>query len=303
MTKQIRKFVLVGLIVLGALGCESEEHLQQVNRESSIVGGSTFDALPAVGLIAYNGQVHCTGTVIGPRLVLTAGHCVSGYSASRMQFLIGASLQDYDYVLPVASIQAHPYYDGYNIRNDIGVVRLAQDAPVAPMGVLKHMDSSWTGTELLFVGYGVSNGYYHSGSGVKRAVRMPIEQVGSTQFSYGLPGKNTCSGDSGGPAFYIDSQGNYLVAGVTSYGDAYCASYGVDTRVDAYLDFLNVAPADPDDPVDPVDPVDPCRGETYEGRCDGSTVIWCENQQVKSVNCRYGCDYNYAKSYYDCVYY
>ena len=44
---------------------------------------------------------------------------------------------------------------------------------------------------------------------------------------------------------------------------------------------------------------DPCQGETYEGRCDGSTVIWCENAQVKQISCQ-SCGFDVAKGYYNC---
>jgi hypothetical protein len=36
-------------------------------------------------------------------------------------------------------------------------------------------------------------------------------------------------------------------------------------------------------------PVDPCNGESYQGRCDGNTLIWCENQTVRRVNCTNVC--------------
>jgi hypothetical protein len=30
---------------------------------------------------------------------------------------------------------------------------------------------------------------------------------------------------------------------------------------------------------------DPCNGETWEGRCEGDVVIWCEDGEVKSIDC------------------
>ncbi len=269
-------------------------------RETRIVGGSTFDGLPAVGTLLYNGSQHCTGTLIGPRKVLTAAHCVDGFSANRMQFGIGPDVNNLQAVVGVYSTEPHPGYNAYNITNDIAVVHLSSDAPVQPMGVVTSMDSSWVGTQLFFVGYGANNGYNQTGYGIKRAVWMSISGVSTGTFRYEDPGKNTCNGDSGGPAFYRAADGTYLVAGVTSYGDQYCAQYGVDTRVDAYLDFLDVD-ADPGDP-DP-DPVDPCDGETWEGRCDGNTVVWCENDQVNRQECDAGeaCGWADQQGYYACV--
>jgi hypothetical protein len=279
----------------------------EFNRQSNeIVGGSIYEGMPAVGALAYNGSMHCTGTLVTPRKVVTAGHCVSGFSASKMQFVIGNSLSQAQYVLNVASIEAHPGYNGSSITNDIGLVTLTQDAPVAPMGIVRSMDSSWVGKSLFFVGYGVDNGYNQTGSGIKRAVWMAISSLASTSFRYDSANKNTCNGDSGGPAFVQDANGDYLVAGVTSYGDYYCTSYGVDTRVDAYLDFLGISGEDPvDDPEDPEDdPVDPCQGETFVGRCVGETVIWCENDQIQQQDCIESskeCGFSQEHQYYACV--
>ena len=331
------------------LATGSDEQLGE--KTTRIVGGSTYDGLPAVGALLYNGSQHCTGTLVAPRKVLTAGHCVDGFSASRMTFAIGPNAYSPQATVSVSSIEAHPGYNSYNITNDIGLVHLAQDAPVAPLGVVTQMDSSWVGTNLFFVGYGVSNGYNQTGAGLKRAVWMGVSSVNSTTFRYDDPDRNTCNGDSGGPAFYRDAAGNYLVAGVTSYGDAYCTQYGVDTRVDAFLPFLGL---DDEPPVqqDPCQgetyegrcendaviwcendqvyrqdcasdgkqcgfaaenayfacresqPVDPCNGETFEGRCEAGSVIWCENDQVSSINCTAkgsSCGWSSSKGYYDCM--
>lgn len=285
------------LAMLLALGVACDGTVENPVDESvgRIVGGSSFSGFPAVGSLAYNGSQHCTGTLIAPDKVVTAAHCVSGVSASRMQFVIGPSLSQAEYVLDVASVQAHPDYDAYNIRNDIGLVTLASNAPVDPMPVVEQIDSSWVGENLFFVGYGVDDGYNHTGAGVKRAVWIAITQVYATAFRYEHPDKNTCSGDSGGPAFIKDPQGNYLLAGVTSYGDAYCSSYGVDTRVDVFRDFLGLAGGGV---------TDNCGDETQVGRCDGDTVIWCEGGEIHQQDCAAEgkvCGFDDARGYYACL--
>ncbi len=264
--------------------------------EDTIVGGNTFVGLPAVGTLLYDGNQHCTATVIGKRTVLTAGHCVDGFSASRMQFGIGPSLSNLEAVIDVASLRRHPNYDAQSISNDIATVELASDAPVEPMPVAQALSDADVGADFLFVGYGLSNGLQGTGAGTKRAVWIEIGELGDTQFSYSDAGKNTCNGDSGGPAF-VERNGELQVAGVTSYGDYSCTQYGVDTRVDAFLDFVGGA-------ADAPAATSSCEGETFTGRCDGDVVVWCEAGEVKSGDCSpsgHSCGFSQTKGFYTCL--
>ncbi|MFO0736653.1 MAG: trypsin-like serine protease [Labilithrix sp.] len=243
------KLSLLGLVAIMA-GCAaeqgSEDPAEDTNAtESEIVGGSLTSSYAAVGaLTTSTGFPFCTGTVIAPRVVVTAAHCLAepGTSASGIRFALGPDANNPSSVLRVKRIAYHPQYDEQQIKNDIGVVILSADAPVAPVPANTSMTSSWVGKSLTFVGYGVTNGSTQTGAGRKRVVSIPISQVGATQFAYQTRGKNTCNGDSGGPAFATDASGNLTVVGVTSYGDASCTSYGVDTRVDAFKSFIASVP-------------------------------------------------------------
>jgi secreted trypsin-like serine protease len=273
-----------------------------------IVGGSLFADLPAVGALTYEGQEHCTATLIAPRKLVTAAHCVLGFLPSHMQFVIGADMSKPEATLRVASLQAHPLYDPNAINNDIAIVTLAEDAPVQPLAVLDKMDSTYVGKSLLFVGYGVTDGYAQTGEGMKRAVWMDVSKLSPSQFQYNDTTRNTCNGDSGGPAFYRDSAGTYFVAGVTSYGDAHCTQYGVDTRADKYLSFLGVSGEKPADAASSDDRADAdagagCGSESFTGRCDGNTVVWCDNDKVYKSDCAAEaktCLFDDTDRYYGC---
>jgi trypsin len=84
-------------------------------------------------------------TLIGPRKGLTAAHCLDGVSASATRFVPGASLSSPEYTLAVARLKMHPSYDSANITNDVGLVTLAADAPVASLPLLQSTDASWVG--------------------------------------------------------------------------------------------------------------------------------------------------------------
>ena len=230
------------VMVLGVSGCAVEQASSEEaeSNASEIVGGTKTTGFPAVGALVDGGGPFCTGTVVAPRVVVTAAHCLEGVqSASSLGFALGASAFRPQQVLKVAAATVHPQYDARNIRNDIAVLRLAADAPVTPVPIATKGPT--VGQSLVFVGYGMSNGRTGAGFGTKRQVTMKVAQVGATQFAYAEPGKNTCGGDSGGPAFATDASGNLSVAGVTSYGDAACVQYGVDTRVDTYAAFVQQA--------------------------------------------------------------
>jgi secreted trypsin-like serine protease len=220
-------------------GTDADTDVEEVEAASdAIVGGQATSAYPAVGALTQGGQPFCTGTVVTKRAIVTAAHCLERQSASRIRVAFGPNGRSPQASVAVSRIAVHPSWDSRSIKNDIGVVILAQDAPVTPVAINNSMSSSWVGRSLEFVGYGATNGYTGGGSGSKRVVSIPVSEVGSTQFSYVDSTKNTCFGDSGGPAFARDSSNNLVLVGVTSYGDRTCTQFGVDTRVDAYRSWI-----------------------------------------------------------------
>jgi secreted trypsin-like serine protease len=91
------------------------------------------------------------------------------------------------------------------------------------------------------VGYGTSS-HQNTGSGTKRTATTTIVDYDNVVVLIGTSSRQTCHGDSGGPALQT-LNGKETVIGVTSYGmdrssGQVCYGGGYDTRIDRYADFI-----------------------------------------------------------------
>ena len=88
---------------------------------------------PAVGRLnhaGYRTRVHCTATLIGPREVVTARHCVEGVEPGDLHVVLGFDRGDYVHHGRVATVSASP-------DHDIARLCLEDVAPVEPRPALR----------------------------------------------------------------------------------------------------------------------------------------------------------------------
>ena len=239
----VAKLAVVALPII-VLGCASapQESDDTTASADQIVGGTADRGHTYVVAVGDASGAFCTGTVISRRVVVTAGHCFGGIT----RVFFGSSAFRPTRAVNVVSEIRHPGYNDNTLAPDLTVLQLASDALVQPAPLLREPlknTADFIGPSFTFVGYGLSNGRTQSGFGTKRVVQIPIAAVGparvggtagtldATQFYYRTPGKNTCNGDSGGPAFVV-RKGVETHAGVTSFGDATCVADGVQQRTD-----------------------------------------------------------------------
>ncbi|MBI1945706.1 MAG: trypsin-like serine protease [Deltaproteobacteria bacterium] len=277
-------------------------------RALAVVGGSAVTDDGAVGptvslFFTDMGDSGCTGTLVAPRVVATAAHCLAGVDASILEIVTGAvrpADADASHHHAVASLTPHPEFTergfptedpaGLSDERDIGVVVLAADVPgVTPAPVLSQpsFDVVLTeGTDIVLAGFGLTADDASAGYGQLNVATAPFSRRSASEMLVGGPGlPDTCNGDSGGPA-YVEVDGVMHLAGITSrgswLGDGSCGNGGIYTLFGAFADFVAEAsggawsgesgsvdlPPPPPPPENPASCAGSCEvGVSYDGSC------------------------------------
>ncbi len=218
-------------------GCLADPAGPEVGSESApVIGGVVDTGDPAVVML-YNHGWQCSGSLVAPNVILTAGHCLE--SAGTAYF--GNGNGDFFDQRTIASCYASRYYvyPGLTTGEDIALCRLTADAPidVQPLPMNRQpLDESYVGAELRLVGFGNDDPVNFTGSGLKRQVTYSITGVMPNHVLAGNSAYTSCTGDSGGPNLHDFGAGEQIVS-VVSYGDAdMCIGTSGSTRVDVHID-------------------------------------------------------------------
>lgn len=237
-----------------ALGCGQETAERAHSSRSSIVGGAEdgseqYSAVFFLTLNIDNGaRGGCSATLITPRVLLTAAHCLDPRVAGGQSLSVTASNAAVapdagsPAWLPVADFRRHPDWSLSDLHsNDIGVVLLAQPFTTAspiPFNP-KTLAAGDVGLPLTAVGYGIT-GPDRTDYGRRRAVALSVRALDAKHIILGnQTDKGICHGDSGGPSLHTFPDGVTRVVGVHSYSvpTSPCVD-GEDTRVDLFASFI-----------------------------------------------------------------
>ncbi len=214
-----------------------------------VVGGTTVpkgEWPDAVAVLADTAA--CTGTLIAPDVVLTAGHCIE----TRPKIVVVDSVDFLDQsageVIAVTSATAYP---DWQHKYDVGVLVLAHAAKTKPRAIA----AACTAKELVanakvrVVGFGLTtqagtgdNSKLHQAdlgvtdptcalSGCEKTVAP------SGEFVAGGHGKDACFGDSGGPVYLGDALIGVVSRGMSSNNKP-CGDGGIFVRADTVVGWI-----------------------------------------------------------------
>lgn len=259
--------------------------------QASIVGGhpvaiEEFPSLAYIEAIEGKSGFSCTGTVVAPRVVLTAAHCVESIEKGTItppsKYALTTSIADprhasQDNIFHVVANHVFPGFDPGIVHGDAAILVLDRPTTAPPIPLAGAGDAALYagGAEAQLAGWGLTRGNAREAPPHLRATTTvvkpasfckqkispfykPFSATAQTCVLSSDRASGGCFGDSGGPTIGKRADGSPVQLGITSTGGPECSTKipTVLTRVDFVSTWVSewIAAVETGSPPPTVDP-------------------------------------------------
>lgn len=177
--------------------------------QPDLVGGQPSEkSYPFMVSLSTDDEHYCGASVIRPEWMITAAHCVDGYTADQLTARVGsADRTEGGEVAQPTKLVAHPSYTGPGSTADLALIKLRAPVEAEPIDLAEKTEP---GTQTRLLGWGQTCAENGCGDSPKKLQELDTRIVDGERCASGFSAKTevctgnpdnsgACYGDSGGP--------------------------------------------------------------------------------------------------------
>ena len=225
------------------------------------------------------GDNFCTGTLVSPRVVATAKHCIEGRNGRRqLAFGVGVLPSDPDISVGVETAIGHPQLDAAILILEADVTASLPEIEPIPFN-RNALQQDIVGEPVQAGGYGETYDRRRSG---RYFATVYVRSINRNEVIVdGRGEQGICFGDSGGPVIHSFPDTGPVVLGVESWGDPSCLGIDHLIRLDTLADWIDMTTAEATRPPDAE-----CETLPPEGTCIGQQLRRCNSGRYVEIDCQ-----------------